>query len=57
MGEKSTDFGSSWVDPDDAPEWTEQMFTEAEVRAGEAVIRPGKWPGAGRQSRGEAAKR
>ncbi|WP_093664681.1 BrnA antitoxin family protein [Sphingomonas gellani] len=33
------------------------MFAEAEVRVGEAVIRPGKWPGAGCPPLGEAAKR
>jgi uncharacterized protein (DUF4415 family) len=32
--------GSAWVDPDDAPEWTEEMFETAEYRIGDRVIRP-----------------
>lgn len=34
----STDTG--WHDPDDAPEFTEEMFEIAEVRVGGKVIRP-----------------
>ena len=29
-----------WVDPDDAPEWTDEMCERAEVRIGGQVIRP-----------------
>jgi uncharacterized protein (DUF4415 family) len=29
-----------WIDPDDAPEWTEEMFRRAELRAGDSVVRP-----------------
>ena len=57
MSENSTGSGSNWVDPDDAPEWTEQMFAEAEVRIGDEVIRPGKWRTVGRPPLGAAAKR
>jgi hypothetical protein len=35
---------SPWVDPDDAPEWTEEMLDRAEVRDGDKVIRPGRSP-------------
>ncbi|MET0907443.1 MAG: hypothetical protein EON84_02640 [Bradyrhizobiaceae bacterium] len=34
----------SWVDPDDAPEWTEEMWQRAEIRKGDRVIRPGRPP-------------
>ena len=36
---------SSWVDPDDAPEWTQDMFDRAEIRIGDKVIRRGRPPG------------
>jgi uncharacterized protein (DUF4415 family) len=36
---------SSWVDPDDAPEWTQDMFDRAEIRIGDTVIRRGRPPG------------
>jgi len=29
-----------WVDPDDAPEWTVDVFERAEVRDGERLVRP-----------------
>ncbi len=29
-----------WVDPDDAPEWTADVFERAEVRNGEQLVRP-----------------
>ena len=32
------------LDPaDDAPEWTEAMFAEAEIAVGGKIARPGKW--------------
>ena len=36
---------SNWVDPDDAPEWTQDMFDRAEIRIGDKVIRRGRPPG------------
>jgi len=30
---------SNRVDPDDAPEWTDEMFDRAELRIGDTVIR------------------
>ena len=36
---------SNWVDPDDAPEWTDEMFDRAELRIGDTVIRRGRPPG------------
>ena len=29
-----------WIDPDDAPEWTDEMFAHAEVSFGGVVVRP-----------------
>jgi len=33
---------STWVDPDDAPEWTEEMFQSADLYQGETLIRRGR---------------
>lgn len=54
---------SDWVDPDDAPELTEEFFRHAEVRVGGKLVRPatgylmreGVKPG--RPPKGVAAKR
>lgn len=29
-----------WVDPDDAPEWSDDVFERAELRKGNEVLRP-----------------
>ena len=29
-----------WIDPDDAPEWTEEMFRRAAIWHGDKLIRP-----------------
>jgi uncharacterized protein (DUF4415 family) len=34
----------SWVDPDDAPEWTDDMVARAEIREGDKIIRRGRPP-------------
>jgi uncharacterized protein (DUF4415 family) len=31
---------TEWIDPDDAPEWTDEMFAHAEISIGGKVIRP-----------------
>jgi uncharacterized protein (DUF4415 family) len=33
-----------WVDPDDAPEWTDDMVARAEIREGDTIIRRGRPP-------------
>jgi len=33
-----------WVDPDDAPEWTDAMIAGAEIHEGDKVIRRGRPP-------------
>jgi uncharacterized protein (DUF4415 family) len=40
MTGKSKGTESSWVDPDDAPEWTADMFERAEISIGGVVVRP-----------------
>jgi uncharacterized protein (DUF4415 family) len=59
MSENKRASGSGWVDPDDAPEWTEEMFDRAEIRAGNKLVRPatGTLAKAGRPPQGERAKR
>ncbi len=43
---KSSSKGSSkrWVDPDDAPELTDEMLDRAELRDGDKIIRRGRPP-------------
>lgn len=31
---------TKYVDPDDAPEWTAEIFDRAEIKDGDAVIKP-----------------
>lgn len=40
MTESKPDTESEWVDPDDAPEWTEEMFEAAAFSIGGKLIRP-----------------
>ena len=42
MNAKKLSGASAWVDPDDAPELTEDFFDRAEIRQGEALIRRGR---------------
>jgi uncharacterized protein (DUF4415 family) len=35
---------STWVDPDDAPEWTEEQFKRADLYRGDKLVRPGRPP-------------
>ena len=42
MGRKKKDTVSTWVDPDDAPELTEEWFDSAEIWKGGKLIRPGR---------------
>lgn len=40
MPENKRASESEWVDPDDAPEWTDEMFDIAEYAVGGTVVRP-----------------
>ena len=42
MSESKAGSQSNWVDPDDAPEWTQDQWDRAEIRIGEKVIRRGR---------------
>jgi hypothetical protein len=48
MPKKQKSGGSAkrkpWVDPDDAPELTDEMLDRAEIREGDRIIRPGRPP-------------
>jgi uncharacterized protein (DUF4415 family) len=40
MSENGKNTKSEWVDPDDAPELTDEFFETAEIAIGDKVIRP-----------------
>jgi uncharacterized protein (DUF4415 family) len=42
MNAKPSESVSGWVDPDDAPEWTDEMFDRADVYEGEVLISRGR---------------
>jgi uncharacterized protein (DUF4415 family) len=42
MARKKSGIKSKWVDPDDAPELTEEWFERAEIREGDRIIRPAR---------------
>lgn len=39
MSEKEKDMKGDWIDPDDAPEWTDEMFDRAQISVGGVVVR------------------
>ena len=42
MPRKSNATATAWVDPDDAPEMTDEMFDRAEIRRAGVLIRRGR---------------
>lgn len=40
MNANERDTHGNWIDPDDAPEWTDDQFDRAEFAIGGKVIRP-----------------
>lgn len=40
MTGNSGNSSRGWVDPDDAPEWTDEMFDRAAIHQGGKLIRP-----------------
>lgn len=40
MEKSSKTAKKPWIDPDDAPEWTEEMFRMAAIYKGDKLIRP-----------------
>lgn len=45
MTGNSSNTKSTWIDPDDAPELTDEWFEKATFRIGDHVIRRGRPPG------------
>lgn len=39
MSEREKDTKADWIDPDDAPEWTDEMFDRAQISIGGKVVR------------------
>jgi uncharacterized protein (DUF4415 family) len=46
MNGKENGSHATWVDPDDAPEWTEEMFERADYYEGGKLVRRGRPPSA-----------
>ena len=44
MNENKKDTGSTWIDPDDAPELTEEWFQKADLYHGGKLVRRGRRP-------------
>lgn len=42
MTENSKPDAKAWIDPDDAPEWTEEHFRNAAIYEGGKLVRPAK---------------
>jgi len=58
MDGNGADTNASWQDPDDPPEWPEEVWKRAEIAIGGKVVRPatGTLTKAGRPPLGAAAK-
>ncbi len=50
MSEKNAAGETQWVDPDDAPELTDEYFDRAEIRHGDKLLRSGR-PATGNATR------
>ena len=50
MSESRPDIKERWIDPEDAPEWTEEHFRHAQLSVGGTVVRKavGTWTRPGR---------
>ncbi|MDH4386368.1 MAG: BrnA antitoxin family protein [Caulobacter sp.] len=40
MPENGNNTRKPWIDPDDAPEWSDAVFDRAEIRDGAKLVRP-----------------
>jgi uncharacterized protein (DUF4415 family) len=49
MSESKPSSKPDWIDPDDAPEWTEEMFEQADLKLGDKIIRRGRPPGSSKR--------
>ena len=39
MTERKRDMTGAWIDPDNSPEWTDEMFDRAQISVGGKVVR------------------
>ena len=44
MPKNKLDMPTAWVDPDDAPELTDEWFDKADLKLGDKIIRRGRPP-------------
>jgi uncharacterized protein (DUF4415 family) len=58
MTERERDTKADWIDPDDSPEWTDEMFDRAQISVGGVVVREatGTLTKRGRPPLGDAPK-
>ena len=58
MTERLRDSAGNWIDPDDAPEWPDEVWDRAEFAIGGKIIRPatGTLTKRGRPPVGDAPK-
>ncbi len=49
MTESKADMPTGWVDPDDAPELTDEWFENADLKKAGKVVRRGRPPGSAKQ--------
>lgn len=49
MNVSRKDTGADWVDPDDAPELTDEWFDKADLKIGDKLIRRGRPPGSAKR--------
>ena len=58
MTERERDTKGNWIDPDDAPEWPDEVWDRAQISVGGKVIRPatGTLTRRGRPPVGDAPK-
>lgn len=47
MAKSSAATKTEWIDPDDAPELTDEWFDKADFMIGDQIIRPGRPKGSG----------
>jgi uncharacterized protein (DUF4415 family) len=45
----SKDTKTDWVDPDDAPELTDEWFDKADLKIGDKLVRRGRPPGSSKR--------
>ena len=58
MSERERDTKDSWIDPDDAPEWPDEVWDRAQISVGGKVVREatGTLTRRGRPPQGDAPK-